>query len=143
MSLQSWEFLTLFLPRPKYPRAFSKNLRDLIARLLCHQKKRLGNSKEGWGAARRHLWFTGYDWDGVWCKQVTPPLKPYVASLPADVDDLITLDLMETPDDAECPEWCPRFPKTIHTWRPGAPEPASPTRAPDPSPGKWRAPADD
>ncbi|EGB02971.1 hypothetical protein AURANDRAFT_34678, partial [Aureococcus anophagefferens] len=33
--------------RPKFPRAFSKNLRDLISRLLCHQKKRLGNSKEG------------------------------------------------------------------------------------------------
>ena len=56
--------------RPKFPRAFSKNLRDLISRLLCHQKKRLGNSKEGWGAVRRQLWFTGYDWDGVWAKQV-------------------------------------------------------------------------
>ena len=105
--------------RPKFPRAFSKNLRDLISRLLCHQKKRLGNSKEGWGAVRRQLWFTGYDWDGVWAKQVTAPLKPsVVVPEPNPDEDDFTLDLTEKEDDAARPDWCPRLPKTMHKWRP-------------------------
>ena len=105
--------------RPKFPRAFSKNLRDLISRLLCHQKKRLGNSKEGWGAVRRQLWFAGYDWDGVWAKQVTAPLKPsVVVPEPNPDEDDFTLDLTEKEDDAARPDWCPRLPKTMHKWRP-------------------------
>jgi len=102
--------------RPKFPRSFSKHLRDLVSRLLTHQKKRLGNSKEGWGTVKKHMWFAGYDWDGIVTKHVTPPLKPS-ATLPR-ATEATTLAECEAPDAKPCPEWRPDLPQTLHKWRP-------------------------
>lgn len=102
--------------RPKYPRSFSKHLRDLISKLLTHQKKRLGNSKAGWDDLKKHMWLAGFDWDGLVARTVKPPLKP-MSKIPEAVEDPCTLDKCEAPDVPPCPEWYPYLPKTLHKWR--------------------------
>lgn len=91
--------------RPKYPRSFSNHLKDLTSKLLTHEKKRLGNSREGWTSVRKHLWFSGFDWDGLEQKQSTPPLKPIV-SLPNEESSGSVVRLIDTEQNVpDCPQW--------------------------------------
>ncbi|KAJ8609144.1 hypothetical protein CTAYLR_006062 [Chrysophaeum taylorii] len=112
--------------RPKYPRRFSKHLKDLISRLLTHQKKRLGNSKEGWAAVRKHFWFSGFDWDGLQHKQTVPPLKP-VLSRPEDYREDVEFKLRAAENRAipECPDWTADLPTISRTWRTSKPAAAA------------------
>ena len=77
----------------------------------------------GWNDLKKHMWFAGYDWDGVYARQVKPPLKPLSRQMKPD--EPCTLDATEAPDVPACPEWFPYLPKTLHNWRdaPQRPEP--------------------
>jgi serine/threonine protein kinase len=103
--------------RPKFPRTFSKHLRDLLGRLLTHQKKRLGNSVKGWGMVKRQMWFSGHDWDGLVSRQVTPPIKPSSATPRKADPHERSLGECESAEARPCPEWTPELPRPVHDWR--------------------------
>lgn len=63
------------------PSKFSEHLADLITKLLCEQSKRLGRTQGGAGEIAKHQWFSGFDWEGLKKKEVTPPWKPNVGDL--------------------------------------------------------------
>lgn len=105
--------------RPKYPRSFPKHLKDLISRLLTNQKKRLGNSKEGWMSVRKHFWFNGFDWDGLEQQQTVPPLKPILSSSElCSGGPELTLDAVESEAIPACRDWKIDFPEVVqcHDW---------------------------
>ena len=69
-----------------YPSAFSKNLKELIGKLLklC-ASKRLGNGKAGAMAILKHKWYSGFDVEGLNHFSITSPLaKSIKVSSPED-----------------------------------------------------------
>jgi protein kinase A len=69
----------------EYPRHFSKEVIDLLSKLL-HPKstKRYGVIKGGAALIKNHPWFAGFDWDALDAKKIKGPYLPEVH----DVDDL-------------------------------------------------------
>ena len=67
-----------------YPKHFSKEAVDLIARLL-HPKptRRIGVLKGGATLIKRHAWFRGFDWKALEQGTMKAPIVPTVKS---DVD---------------------------------------------------------
>eukprot|EP01084_Bolivina_argentea_P062935 115001_1 len=50
----------------RFPKFFKKELRDLICKLLQHRPtRRYGVLKGGANRIRKHVWFTGFDWDAL------------------------------------------------------------------------------
>ncbi|CAM9504623.1 unnamed protein product [Chrysoparadoxa australica] len=64
------------------PDVFSKNLRDILRRLLkLNKSKRLGRTKGGAANVMKHKWYSGFDWDGLTQRTITPPIVPKVSQL--------------------------------------------------------------
>jgi cGMP-dependent protein kinase len=82
---------------PAMPTFFTRNLSDLIKKLLRSQQgKRLGNSRGGTAAVIKHKWFSSFDWTGLESGEMKAPYKPTIAS-PDDVTNFDTFDEGEMP----------------------------------------------
>ena len=90
------------------PSFFTRNLSDLIKKLLRQQQgKRLGNTRGGTAAVIKHKWFSSFDWAGLENNEMKAPYKPTIQSN----DDVSNFDKF---DDAEVPnssEWSPDLTK--------------------------------
>lgn len=73
----------------KFPKYFSADARDLIARLLrTRPTKRLAVMKGGADNIRNHSWYKGFEWDMLREGELTAPWKPEVKSF----DDISNFD---------------------------------------------------
>jgi len=65
----------------KWPRVMDAAARDLIERLLVHDRtKRLGCMREGAEDVKNHRFFSSLDWEDVYYKQLKPPIIPKIRS---------------------------------------------------------------
>ncbi|CAG8483983.1 3335_t:CDS:2 [Funneliformis caledonium] len=63
--------------RIQFPSHFDANAKDLIKRLLTSDRtKRLGNLRGGSEDVKKHKWFRGVDWQGLYDRRVTAPIVP-------------------------------------------------------------------
>jgi len=73
----------------KFPKYFSSDARDMIARLLrTRPTKRLAVMKGGADNIRNHVWYSGFDWSALRTGEFPAPWKPEVKS----VDDISNFD---------------------------------------------------
>jgi len=73
----------------KFPKYFSSDVRDLIARLLrTRPTKRLAVMKGGADNIRNHVWYSGFNWASLKSGETKAPWKPEVKS----VDDISNFD---------------------------------------------------
>ena len=80
-----------------FPRYFERNSKSLIKKLLVADlTKRFGCLKAGADDIKFHKWFTGFDWEAVLKRTVSPPIVPAISSetdtsnfdpYPEEVDD--------------------------------------------------------
>ncbi len=93
---------------PAMPSFFTRNLSDLIKKLLRQQQgKRLGNTRGGTAAVIKHKWFSSFDWAGLETNEMKAPYKPTIQAK----DDVSNFDKF---DDAEVPkesQWSPDLSK--------------------------------
>jgi len=65
----------------KWPRVMDATARDLIERLLVHDRtRRLGCMREGAEDIKNHRFFSSLDWEDVYYKQLKPPIVPKIRS---------------------------------------------------------------
>jgi serine/threonine protein kinase len=82
---------------PPMPTFFTRNLSDLIKKLLRSQQgKRLGNTRGGTAAVVKHKWFSSFDWASL---ENGEAKAPYVPSITAK-DDVTNFDKF---DDGDAP----------------------------------------
>jgi protein kinase A len=82
---------------PAMPSFFSRNLTDLLKKLLrSQQTKRLGNTRGGTSAVVKHKWFSSFDWSGLETGEMKAPYKPAVRAKD-DVANFDQFDEEETP----------------------------------------------
>eukprot|EP00397_Hematodinium_sp_SG-2012_P013032 GEMP01013221.1.p1 GENE.GEMP01013221.1~~GEMP01013221.1.p1 ORF type:complete len:353 (+),score=53.82 GEMP01013221.1:142-1200(+) len=68
--------------RIDFPRHFDVKAKDLIKRLLTHDRtKRYGCLKAGAEDIKKHKWYKNIDWDVVLNRGLTPPFVPNVKSM--------------------------------------------------------------
>mmetsp|Transcript_6141 Transcript_6141/g.13555 ORF Transcript_6141/g.13555 Transcript_6141/m.13555 type:complete len:324 (-) Transcript_6141:167-1138(-) len=61
----------------KFPWHFDRHSKDLIKKLLTADlTKRLGNLKAGADDVKKHKWFTNLQWDALYKREVSAPIKP-------------------------------------------------------------------
>ncbi|CAJ0856425.1 9037_t:CDS:10 [Entrophospora sp. SA101] len=61
----------------QFPNHFDANAKDLIKRLLTADRtKRLGNLRGGSDDVKKHKWFRGVDWQGLYDRRVAAPIIP-------------------------------------------------------------------
>ncbi|CAN0481918.1 unnamed protein product, partial [Phaeothamnion confervicola] len=61
------------------PDSFSKNLKDILRKLLkLNKSKRLGKTRGGASAVMKHKWYSGFNWDGLVQRAIDPPIVPTV-----------------------------------------------------------------
>lgn len=92
----------------KFPSHMSRGVVDLIQKLMnANQSKRLGNMKGGIKDIIKHKWFSGYDWDGLLARSLTPPIEPVIRN----PEDASNFDEYPEEDETvpDCPEWDPDF----------------------------------
>jgi len=66
---------------PSMPSTFTRNLSDLIKKLLrSQQAKRLGNTRGGTASVVKHKWFSTFEWALLESGEAKPPFKPTVVS---------------------------------------------------------------
>jgi len=86
---------------PAMPTFFTRNLSDLIKKLLRSQQgKRLGNTKGGTAAVIKHKWFSSFDWAGLENADMKAPYKPSISSK-ADVTNFDSFDEGDIPADSD------------------------------------------
>jgi protein kinase A len=79
------------------PTFFTRNLSDLIKKLLRSQQgKRLGNTRGGTAAVVKHKWFSSFDWAALENGEAKAPHIPTVTGK----DDVTNFDKF---DDGEQP----------------------------------------
>jgi CRP-like cAMP-binding protein len=89
---------------PAMPTFFTRNLSDLIKKLLRSQQgKRLGNTRGGTAAVIKHKWFSSFDWAGLETCEMKAPYKPSVTSK----DDTTNFDQFDEGDVPPTCEWSP------------------------------------
>lgn len=89
---------------PSMPSFFTRNLSDLIKKLLrSQQAKRLGNTRGGTASVVKHKWFSTFEWALLESGEAKPPHKPNVTSR-EDVGNFDQFDEGETPPPSE---WSP------------------------------------
>lgn len=82
---------------PAMPTFFTRNLADLIKKLLrSQQAKRLGNTRGGTAAVVKHKWFNSFDWVGLENGETKSPHRPTINSK----DDITNFDQF---DEGEIP----------------------------------------
>jgi len=92
----------------KFPSHMSRSVVDLIQKLMnANQSKRLGNMKGGIKDIIKHKWFSGYDWDGLLARSLTPPIEPVIRN----PEDASNFDEYPEEDETvpDCKEWDPDF----------------------------------
>jgi serine/threonine protein kinase len=86
------------------PTYFSRNLADLVKKLLrSQQAKRLGNTRGSTAAVIKHKWFSSFDWAGLETGDMKAPYKPKVAS----PDDTTNFDRFDEGDTPLPSDWTP------------------------------------
>lgn len=86
---------------PAMPTFFTRNLSDLIKKLLRSQQgKRLGNTKGGTAAVIKHKWFSSFDWTGLENADMKAPYKPSISSK-SDVTNFDSFDEGDIPADSD------------------------------------------
>ena len=79
------------------PTYFSRNLADLVKKLLrSQQAKRLGNTRGSTAAVIKHKWFSSFDWAGLETGDMKAPYKPKVTA-PDDTTNFDRFDEGDTP----------------------------------------------
>lgn len=64
---------------PAMPTFFTRNLSDLIKKLLRSQQgKRLGNTRGGTAAVVKHKWFSSFDWAAIENGEAKAPYVPTI-----------------------------------------------------------------
>ncbi len=82
---------------PAMPTFFTRNLSDLIKKLLRSQQgKRLGNTRGGTAAVVKHKWFSSFDWASMESGEMKAPYVPTINSR-EDVTNFDKFDEGETP----------------------------------------------
>jgi serine/threonine protein kinase len=82
---------------PPMPTFFTRNLSDLIKKLLRSQQgKRLGNTRGGTAAVVKHKWFSSFDWASIENGEAKAPYIPTISAK----DDVTNFDKF---DDGEQP----------------------------------------
>jgi len=89
---------------PAMPTFFTRNLSDLIKKLLrSQQAKRLGNTRGGTAAVIKHKWFSSFDWAGLEKIETRAPYKPAIASK----DDIGNFDVFDEGEVPPSSDWSP------------------------------------
>lgn len=89
---------------PPLPTFFTKNLSDLVKKLLRSQQgKRLGNTRGGTAAVIKHKWFSSFDWSGLESAEMKAPYKPTVAAK----DDVTNFDQFDEGEIPSSSDWNP------------------------------------
>ena len=89
---------------PAMPTFFTRNLSDLIKKLLRSQQgKRLGNTRGGTAAVIKHKWFSSFDWAGLESAEMKPPYKPTIQSK----DDVSNFDAFDEGETPKTSDWSP------------------------------------
>jgi len=91
---------------PAMPTFFTRNLSDLIKKLLrSQQAKRLGNTRGGTAAVVKHKWFSSFDWAGLENAEAKAPYKPTVSSK----DDIGNFDQFDEGEIPPVSDWNPNL----------------------------------
>jgi len=89
---------------PSLPSFFTRNLSDLVKKLLrSQQAKRLGNTRGGTAAVIKHKWFSSFDWAALESCEMKVPHKPTVSSK----NDVSNFDHFDDGDAAPPCDWTP------------------------------------
>lgn len=89
---------------PAMPTFFTRNLSDLIKKLLRSQQgKRLGNTRGGTAAVIKHKWFSSFDWAGLESAETKAPYKPTIQSK----DDVSNFDAFDEGETPKTSDWSP------------------------------------
>jgi CRP-like cAMP-binding protein len=89
---------------PAMPTFFTRNLSDLIKKLLRSQQgKRLGNTRGSTAAVIKHKWFSSFDWAGLESAEMKPPYKPSIQSK----DDVSNFDAFDEGETPKTSDWAP------------------------------------
>lgn len=89
---------------PAFPTFFTRNLSDLIKKLLrSQQAKRLGNTRGGTAAVVKHKWFSSFDWAGL---ESGSTKAPYVPSVNGH-DDITNFDTFDEEEVDQESDWHP------------------------------------
>lgn len=89
---------------PAFPTFFTRNLSDLIKKLLrSQQAKRLGNTRGGTAAVVKHKWFSSFDWAGLESGETKAPYVPTVNGK----DDVTNFDQFDDGDNPGDSDWHP------------------------------------
>lgn len=89
---------------PSMPSFFTRNLSDLIKKLLRSQQgKRLGNTRGGTAAVVKHKWFSSFDWASIETGEMKSPYVPVVASK----EDVTNFDQFDEGDVPPPSDWNP------------------------------------
>lgn len=89
---------------PSMPPNFTRNLSDLVKKLLRSQQgKRLGNTRGGPAAVVKHKWFSSFDWIAIEEGTMKAPHVPIINSKD-DVANFDKFDEGETPKESD---WSP------------------------------------
>jgi serine/threonine protein kinase len=82
---------------PTIPTFFTRNLADLVRKLLRSQQgKRLGNSRGGTSGLVKHKWFSSFDWSALETCEMKAPHKPTI-NTKDDVSNFERFDEVELP----------------------------------------------
>ncbi len=93
---------------PAMPSFFTRNLSDLIKKLLRQQQgKRLGNTRGATAAVIKHKWFSSFDWAGLETNEMKAPYKPTIQTK----DDVSNFDKFDDAEVPEASEWSPDLSK--------------------------------
>ena len=91
---------------PAMPTFFSKNLSDLVKKLLRSQQgKRLGNTRGGTSDVIKHKWFSSFDWQALERGDLPSPFKPTVQNK----DDISNFEAFEDQPVPPESEWSPKL----------------------------------
>ncbi|CEM37945.1 unnamed protein product [Vitrella brassicaformis CCMP3155] len=91
--------------RIEFPRHFDVKAKDLIKRLLTHDRtKRYGCLKNGAEDIKRHKWYKGTDWDVVFARGLPPPFTPTIKA----PDDTSLFDKYPESTEASAPSISPK-----------------------------------
>jgi len=86
---------------PAFPTFFTRNLTDLIKKLLrSQQAKRFGNTRGGTAAVVKHKWFSSFNWAGMENFEMKAPYVPTVSSKD-DITNIEQLDDGDVPPDSD------------------------------------------
>lgn len=89
---------------PSMPSFFTRNLLDLIKKLLkSQQAKRLGNNKGGTAQVIKHKWFSSFDWAAIETGEMKAPYVPTIAAK----DDVTNFDHFDESDPPGVSDWNP------------------------------------